>query len=130
MSLPANELAALRSWISTNMVDTCTIQKQVLTQTFGQQNESYVDETVNLQCYISQGGQGDDRERGDHRQAIRKLLIFLPFGTTVDGSRRIKQTKSSGTVLATPRIYQINYIADRSSALDIKCECVEWPIPT
>src|SRR5262249_14693076 len=103
--------------MSTQMVDTCTIQKQVLTQTFGQQNENYVDETVNLQCYISQGGKGDERIRGDHVQEIRQFLIFLPFGTTVDGSRRIKQTKSSGTPLATPRIYQIVYIADRSSAL-------------
>lgn len=130
MSLPANELAALRTWIGANMVDTCTIQKQSLTQRFGQQAMSWIDETVNLQCYISQGGKGDERQRGDHEQEIRRFLIYLPFGTTVDGSRRIKQTKSSGAPLATPRIYMITYIADRSSALDLKCECVEWPTPT
>src|ERR1700733_9660102 len=126
------ELAEMRSVCNGSMPDLCNIQKQVLSSdNAGGQAITWTNETTGVACrivpYILRS---EEKTIGARQAELRMWTVALPFGTSVDGSRRIQATTMNGAVLSTLRLFRIEMVEDGSFCVQLQLKCTEIPAPS
>lgn len=110
-------------------IDTFTVQAfTIVPDGSGGETQTWADETVDVMGMLEQFKiSGTETALGGSQQELRRWIISLEYGTPLDASKRIIQTKSNGVAI-TPRYFKIVVArAGDTFAIDVAAECVELP---